>query len=552
LKKEVLKKKYQQIRAEIKQKEKAQVAQENQELRNSLLPSLLYFAQMNSESLSSQEYRLSKETFHEKADWVSAGAITNNSKSKEKEAVKKAIKQLSDDKISLEQQNNRMNLLLNNYPKKYLELVAAREARELERKVKYLASLSSSKSSGTIAATPNITFLEEKFERLADAYEKMREYIEEKGVFVEAQENIVPEQPGTTSTTDNLYDDLFADLDQEEAERLRRKRAKDAAKKKLEEQEFARRQSNLSEKDRKLAEEAEKRQREKELEEQEAEAARKRQEEREKNLNEDRQTYLDNETKRIQEAKERAEKELSFQEEQMRKEKEKKEQEIQELKDKNKQEEERLTQEKELMEKELAEELARIDVNDRERRQKIENEFEKRKLKIKEDMDELKAKTEKELNEKKAAAEKEAQENEIKLKGIRDEIQIQNDQAERARTAAAAQERLLRDERDKANALRKYRSQLYDYVMEYVFTEEEGRKGTRNPQKGYGTLRMFLDDSPGMEFNLDFGDIADVNRTSTTYRRAIEIFRKVAGNRFVTKGELRNLIEEKVQSLDFI
>lgn len=88
--------------------------------------------------------------------------------------------------------------------------------------------------------------------------------------------------------------------------------------------------------------------------------------------------------------------------------------------------------------------------------------------------------------------------------------------------------------------------------MEYVFTEEEGRKGTRSPQKGYGTLRVFLDDSPSMEFNLDFGDIADVNRTSTTYRRAIEIFRKVAGNRFVTKGELKNLIEEKVRSLDFI
>ncbi|CAG8835589.1 4490_t:CDS:2, partial [Gigaspora margarita] len=68
LKKEVLKKKYQQIRAEIKQREKEQVAQENQELRNSLLPSLLYFAQMNNEDLASQEYRLSKETFHEKED----------------------------------------------------------------------------------------------------------------------------------------------------------------------------------------------------------------------------------------------------------------------------------------------------------------------------------------------------------------------------------------------------------------------------------------------------------------------------------------------------
>ncbi|CAG8544629.1 8320_t:CDS:2 [Cetraspora pellucida] len=143
LKKEILKKKYRQIREEIKQREKEQVAQESQELRNSLLPALLYFAQMN-------------------------------------------------------------------------------------------VSLSSSGNSRTIAAIPNITSLEEKYERLATAYEKMRDYIEDKEVFVEAPENITPEQPTeTTSTTDNLYDDLFSNLDQEEAEKLRKKKAREEAKKKL-------------------------------------------------------------------------------------------------------------------------------------------------------------------------------------------------------------------------------------------------------------------------------------------------------------------------------
>ncbi|CAG8753318.1 11840_t:CDS:2, partial [Racocetra persica] len=159
----------------------------------------------------------------------------------------------------------------------------------------------------TIAAIPNITSLEEKYERLATAYEKMRDYIEDKEVFVEAPENITPEPPTRPTTTDNLYDDLFANLDQDEAEKLRKKKAREEAKKRLAEQEFARRQANLSEKDRKAAEEAEKRQREKELEEQEAEAARKRQEERDKNLSEDRKTYLDKEAERIQQAKERTE-----------------------------------------------------------------------------------------------------------------------------------------------------------------------------------------------------------------------------------------------------
>jgi hypothetical protein len=54
-----------------------------------------------------------------------------------------------------------------------------------------------------------------------------------------------------------------------------------------------------------------------------------------------------------------------------------------------------------------------------------------------------------------------------------------------------------------------------------------------------------------MKFNLHFGDLVDVNRTNERYRRAIAIFRSVVGNKFVTKGELKNLLEEKVTSLDF-
>ncbi|CAG8778852.1 8290_t:CDS:2, partial [Racocetra persica] len=135
----------------LKRSRRLNSPQENQELRSSLLPSLLYFAQMNGEDLANQEYRLSKTTFREKEDWVSMGAINN---------------------------------------------------------------------SRTIAAIPNITSLEEKYERLATAYEKMREYIEDKEVFVEAPENITPEPPTGPTTTDNLYDDLFANLDQEEAEKL--------------------------------------------------------------------------------------------------------------------------------------------------------------------------------------------------------------------------------------------------------------------------------------------------------------------------------------------
>lgn len=55
-----------------------------------------------------------------------------------------------------------------------------------------------------------------------------------------------------------------------------------------------------------------------------------------------------------------------------------------------------------------------------------------------------------------------------------------------------------------------------------------------------------------MEFNLDFGDLVEANKNVESFRKAIKIFRKVVGNKFVTKGELRNLINEKVKSLDFL
>jgi len=88
-------------------------------------------------------------------------------------------------------------------------------------------------------------------------------------------------------------------------------------------------------------------------------------------------------------------------------------------------------------------------------------------------------------------------------------------------------------------------------VLDYYFNHDEGQKGTRNPRKGSGGLREMLDESPSMEFNLHFGDLVDVNRTNERYRKAIAIFRSVVGNKFVTKGELKNLLEEKVTSLDF-
>jgi hypothetical protein len=54
-----------------------------------------------------------------------------------------------------------------------------------------------------------------------------------------------------------------------------------------------------------------------------------------------------------------------------------------------------------------------------------------------------------------------------------------------------------------------------------------------------------------MEFNLNFGDIMnDINWSG--YKTAMQAFYRTAGNRFVNQYEFKRLLEQKVQSLDFL
>ncbi|CAI2183034.1 2347_t:CDS:10 [Funneliformis geosporum] len=475
LKKKVLAKQYKE------EKQKEAVAQQTQKIRNSLLPSLLYFAQLNPTDLAYQEYRFKQVPRYYFFDLLIFACETfipletKEETNEEELKTQKAIKQLSNDKLPPEQQYNRMTLLLNSYP------------NDNER-LNFL-----------VAIWEEITYLEEKFERLASAYDRMRDYLDSAGM---PERTSTEQTQSSTSSTSTPYDDLLSGLDQEERERLRKKKARDEAKKKLDEMNFANRQANLSEKDRKLKEEEEKRLKDKELAEQEAEKARLAQEARNKALTEDREDYL--------------------------------------------------TDEKKLMEETLAKELEEINITDKQGRQKIEEKFKKRQNEIKKEMNEVKRKNDDELKEKEAALIKENEANQAELDKIRKEIELQEQHGRETKEKARLIETELKGQKDRENQLKKYRAELYDAVLDYVFTSDEGREGTRNPTKGYGCLRELLDESPSMEFNLHFGDIADVNRTHSRYRKAIEIFRKVIGNRFVTKQILKESINAKVQSLDYI
>jgi len=83
--------------------------------------------------------------------------------------------------------------------------------------------------------------------------------------FYDSQEELSETEEATdpkpTSST-SRYGNLFENLNQEEAERQKKKLAREEARKKLEEAELRRRESLLSEKDRKLKEQEERRQKE--------------------------------------------------------------------------------------------------------------------------------------------------------------------------------------------------------------------------------------------------------------------------------------------------
>lgn len=719
LKKRVLRNKYKEVSWEIKQQEKEKAIEKSQELRNSLLPSLLFFAQMNKEDLAYQEYYLDKKTFGEKEDWVSIGAINSrqrdllylsgfklmpqyyffdllifavenihqdkfifdwerwknisfyfteelvrewvingfdynsckewvdigmkvdkdvsycawiskikkltpeevlnyedeglfkeyqeyeqhylteillifdNLKDKatgeEKEALKGVIKIISDENLTQEKQleelkaflnkfpsdNDKLNSLvqqlekmnkkhtitfsswnnfLNQYPnlkpewEKYLELVKEREDRELQRKAEWLNSFTSSEKTGSVSALPNISHLEEKYERLASAYERMRDYLDSD----EMPEKKPLEETTSQPTSSSPYDDLLKGLDQEEQARLKKKRAREEARKKLDEAEFSRRQANLSEKDRKMKEDEEKRLRDKELQ---AEEERKKDEAkatRDKNLSEERQELLDNQTKRTKEAAERAQKELEFKEQEAQKEKERREQEIKETKEKNEQNERKIKEKEALIKKELEEKLNEVAVEDEAKRQIIKEKYDKQIVENQKALNELKRKNDDETNTLKAQAKKKADEAEENLRSLRDRQKELDAEARRAKVMADAADRELEASRDKEMALDRYRKELYDEVMNYYFISSETVRGTRSPQLNYsGSLRSFVDNHPSIEFNLHLGDVVEANK-SGSLRKAIMIFRKVAGNNFVNKAELRSLIEEKVNTLDFL
>ncbi|CAI2178382.1 2464_t:CDS:10 [Funneliformis geosporum] len=203
-----------------------------------------------------------------------------------------------------------------------------------------------------------------------------------------------------SQSTSSRYDDLLTGLNDEEAQRMKKKLAREAAQKKLQEQERLRRESKLSEKDRKLKEAEERRQQEREL----AEAEEKKREEarlaREKALQAEQDAYFSTKSKNIAERKKAIEATLENKKKENELEEQKKKDQIEKMEQENKEEQERLIKQSRLIEEEKQKKLAAIALEDEEERQLIEKKANEEKARIETEILEVKRKNEAELKKK--------------------------------------------------------------------------------------------------------------------------------------------------------
>ncbi|CAG8473907.1 14673_t:CDS:10 [Ambispora leptoticha] len=251
----------------------------------------------------------------------------NNCSGKEKEAVKKAIKQLSNENLPKEQQFNRINLLLNSYPSDNNKL---NNLPSHQREI-----------------TQNLD--------LEDLAEKVR----------------TPAIDASTSTS-NKYDELLAGLEGEEKERERKRLEREESRRKLEESERSRREQKLSEKDRKLKEQEEKRQKEKELAEQEEKLREEAKTAREKALKEEQENFLKTQQKQLEDKIKKSEENFTNQRKEAELSELKKKADLEELERQNKFNQEQLEKNIKLLEEETQRKLEEIAYDDLKTRAEIE------------------------------------------------------------------------------------------------------------------------------------------------------------------------------------
>nr|CAG8530704.1 2851_t:CDS:2 [Entrophospora candida] len=274
------------------------------------------------------------------------------------------------------------------------------------------------------------------------------------------REQFTNSQEKGKSSTSSRYDNLFANLNKEEAERKKKKLEREEAQKKLQEAERLRRQEKLSEKDKKLKEDEERRKQERELAEQETKKKRQAEEARNKALQEEQEAFLTEKLHNIEEKRKRAEQALENQRKENELQEKKKKDQIEKMEKKNRQEQARLAKQAQLIEEEKKKKLAAIALEDQEERQRIEKKMNEEKAKVEAEMKEKQRLADEALEKAKIQAEKERKEREQEITNLQRAQENARKEAEELTRLAQNRERILREQKGRENQLEAHREYL--------------------------------------------------------------------------------------------
>ena len=194
----------------------------------------------------------------------------------------------------------------------------------------------------------------------------------------------------------------------------------------------------------------------------------------------------------------------------------KKRDEIEKMEKENQAEQERLANQAKLIEEEKQKKLAAIALEDKEERQRIEKQANEEKARIQEEINRKKQENERELKKKENALLKEKEEKQAELEKLEKEVRLQETLGKELEEAGRRRELMLKGQKNKEQALRELREQMYNGCLNFYLNTEEIQKGTRYqgrhcPRSGCHYLYELVRDFPGMTFNLYFGDIYSGN-----------------------------------------
>ncbi|CAG8470745.1 8142_t:CDS:2, partial [Racocetra fulgida] len=333
----------------------------------------------------------------------------------EKEAVRKVIKTLSNDTLLSHQQYAELSTLLTKYPNKYYQeyLNSLTEVQITINKTileKY-ASSQNPKEREIFKDLNLEELINEKINQALAGYQPQEVFYDSEEELEEQEENKESKETQEPKPSTSRYDDLFANLNQEEEERLRKKLEREETRKKLEEAELT--------------------------------------PAREKALKEEQETHLANQKRIIEEQQQARQEAFNNQQKEAELAEEKKRKDIENLEKQNQFAKEQLEKQKELLEKETQEKLKNIAAEDEKERQKILKQQQEREIALENERRENERNLQVQKQRWEDELKKLKQNNEKELQEAKNKLDAEKKKAEEELNRLKEEEKLAEQEKEK-------------------------------------------------------------------------------------------------------